>query len=261
MAGSAAGGSAGGIPELDLRDLTARWASDPEGPIDLAPTTLRIAPGEHVVITGANGVGKSTLLAVIARALDPVAGRYAVGGADVRDLPLAQARSLLAIVDDEPHVFASTVRENLRLASPGATESGPDSDDGELLAALGRAGLATWFAGLPDGLDTMLGTGWRGLSGGERARLALARAHVSGRPIVLLDEPVAHLDHATAVAVLRDVHAGFAGRTVVMVSHRPDGVEEFDRVIELGETASEPLPLAAESHGIRNNRRGEHRDA
>ena len=264
LAGSAAGGSAGGIPDLDLRDLTARWAPGPEGPIDLAPTTLRIAPGEHVVITGANGVGKSTLLAVIARALDPVAGRYAVGGADVRDLPLAQARSLLAIVDDEPHVFASTVRENLRLASPGATRSAPDgddSDDGELLAALGRAGLATWFAGLPDGLDTMLGTGWRGLSGGERARLALARAHVSGRPIVLLDEPVAHLDHATAVAVLRDVHAGFAGRTVVMVSHRPDGVEEFDRVIELGETASAHLPLPAESHGIRNNRRGEHRDA
>ncbi len=240
-------GAAGGIPGLALAEVTARWAPEAAAPVDLAPTTLRIAAGEHVVITGPNGVGKSTLLAVLARALDPVAGRYEIGGIDVRELALADARSLVAIVDDEPHVFASTLRENLRLArsrdfdADSPTDGQPNGEragDAELVAALDRAGLSTWFAGLPDGFDTMLGTGWRGVSGGERARLALARAHISGRPIVLLDEPVAHLDHATAVAVLRDVHIGFIGRTVVMVSHRPDGVEEFDRVIELGELAA-----------------------
>ena len=86
-------------------------------------------------------------------------------------------------------------------------------------------------------LDTRLGTGGRGVSGGERARLALARAHLSERPVILLDEPVAHLDHATAVAVLADVRRAFTGRTVVMVSHRPDGIDGFDRVVDLADLA------------------------
>lgn len=89
------------------------------------------------------------------------------------------------------------------------------------------------MAELPDGLDTRLGTGGRGLSGGERARLAIARAAVSRRPVVLLDEPVAHLDHATAVAVLRDLREATTERTVVMVSHRADGLDQFDSVIEV----------------------------
>ncbi len=235
--------------DIELVDVAARWrpAADPEagsgseyepgpaaGPApvaaetayDLAPVSLDIAAGEHLVLTGANGCGKSTLLAVLARQLDPAAGSYRLGGIDVTTLPLEQVRALIAVVDDEPHVFASSLRENLRLARPEAR-------DDELRAALRAAGLGRWSDALPDGLDTMLGTGGRGISGGERTRLALARAHLSGRPVVLLDEPVAHLDHATAVAVLADLRAAFAGRTVVMVSHRPDGVEGFDRVVEL----------------------------
>ena len=149
-----------------------------------------------------------------------------------------RVRALLAVVDDEPHVFASSVRENLRLARPAAA-------DADLRAALAAAGLSDWYAALPAGLDTLLGSGGRGVSGGERARLALARAHVSGRPVLLLDEPVAHLDHATAVAVLADLRRAFAGRTVVMVSHRPDGVADFDRVVDLAELsdpAADPDP-------------------
>ncbi len=231
---------------LDLDGVAARWraaAADTgaggRAAYDLAPVSLHVGAGEHLVLTGANGSGKSTLLAVLARHLDPVVGSYRLGGLDVGSLSLDDARARLAAVDDEPHVFATSLRENLRLARP-------DADDAQLEAALRASGLGGWFAGLPDGLDTMLGTGGRGVSGGERSRLSLARAHVSRRPVVLLDEPVAHLDHATAVAVLADLRAAFAGRTVVMVSHRPDGVEGFDRVIDLVDlTDSGPAPRPA----------------
>ena len=232
-------GPADGIPELELqlelRGVAATWG-DPGEPLDLPPVDLTIPIGQHVVLTGANGSGKSTLLAVLARTLDPAAGSYRLGGVDVREVSLDTVRELLAIVDDEPHVFASTLRENLRLAAP-------DADDPALITGLTAAGLGPWLAGLDQGLDTLLGVGGRGVSGGERARLAIARAHVSGRPIVLLDEPVAHLDHATAVDVLASLRAAFAGRTVVMVSHRPDGVEGFDRVVDLA-TLRSPLPSA-----------------
>jgi ATP-binding cassette subfamily C protein CydC/ATP-binding cassette subfamily C protein CydCD len=210
-------------PHLRLDAVSAGWV---DGRVDLAPVTLDLPPGRRVAVTGANGSGKSTLLAVLGRALDPVDGRYLVDGADVRRLDADAVRALFAVVDDEPHLFAADVRANLALARPGA----PDHD---LVGALQVAGLGDWFETLPGGLDTRLGAGGRGVSGGERARLALARAVLSGRPVVLLDEPVAHLDHATAVAVMRDVWAATSGRTVVLVSHRPEGLDSFHEVVGL----------------------------
>ena len=175
-----------------------------------------------MLVTGPNGGGKSTLLALLGRQLELSGGRYTVDGIDVRDLPVEEVRSLVAVVDDEPHVFASTLRENLRLALPiDDSESG----DADLVTALRRAGLGGWLAGLPDGLDTRLGSGGRGLSGGERARLAVARALLSGRPVLLLDEPVAHLDHATATRCSPTCSGARTGRSVVVVSHTPVGVE------------------------------------
>ncbi|AKT50603.1 thiol reductant ABC exporter subunit CydC [Arsenicicoccus sp. oral taxon 190] len=211
-------------PRLTVDEVTARWTS---GRAVVGPVTAALEPGESVLVTGPNGSGKSTLLAVLATHLDPASGRYALGGVDSRDVSVASLRARVAVLDDEPHVFASTVRENLRLARPAAT-------DDDLVAALRRAGLDAWLTGLPDGLDTMLGTGHRGVSGGERARLGLARALLSGRPVLLLDEPVAHLDHATATAVLGDLLASRGDRTLVMVSHREDGVAGFDRELRLG---------------------------
>lgn len=212
-------------PHLDTDEVRASWSGAPDHP-DMPPATLDISPGASLALTGANGSGKSTLLAVLARHLDPTQGRYALSGASVAQLDLAATRSRFAIVDDEPHVFSSTLRENLRLAAPQAS-------DAELTEALVRAGLADLLASLPEGLDTRLGSGGRGLSGGERARLAIARAAASARPVVLLDEPVAHLDHATAVAVLRDLRTAATDRTVVMVSHRADGLEDFDTVVDV----------------------------
>ncbi|MDV3222678.1 ATP-binding cassette domain-containing protein, partial [Intrasporangium sp.] len=195
-----------------------------------------LAPGESVAVIGPNGSGKSTLLAVLARHLDPVSGRYLAatptGEHDVLAEPLDAARARIAVVDDEPHVFATTLRNNLTLARPGAS-------DEAVLRALDRAGLGRLVSSLPNGLDTILGAGGRGLSGGERARLAVARAHLSGRPVIALDEPVAHLDPPTAHSVLTDLlgrdddtEDGVDGPapTVVLVTHRPDGLELVDHV-------------------------------
>jgi ATP-binding cassette subfamily C protein CydC/ATP-binding cassette subfamily C protein CydCD len=203
----------------------------------LPSADLDLAPGEVLAVTGPSGCGKSTLLAVLARQLDPQAGSYRVDGEDALRLPLATVRELFAVVDDEPHVFATTVRENLRLARPAAV-------DHDLVAALRSAGLGSWFAGLPDGLDTRLGAGARGLSGGERARLSIARALLSQRPVLLLDEPVAHLDHPTALAVMRDLLAARGARSVVVVSHRPEGLAEAHGIMDLGRAtaAHDPEP-------------------
>lgn len=210
-------------PHLRLEGLTAGWTT---GRVDVGPIDLDLPPGRRMGIVGANGSGKSTLLAVLARALDPVSGRYLVNGQDVTDLEANAVRDLIAVVDDEPHIFAADLRANLVLAQPDAT-------DDALVDALTVSGLATWFGTLPDDLDTPLGSGGRGVSGGERARLALARAVLSGRPVVLLDEPVAHLDHATATSVMRDVWAATSGRTVVVVSHRHEGLDAVDEILDL----------------------------
>ena len=226
-----------GAPHLRLEAVTAGWV---DGRVDVAPLTLDLPPGRRVAVTGANGSGKSTLLAVIGRALDTLEGRYLVDGVDVRSLDADAVRALVAVVDDEPHLFAADVRANLLLARPGAP-------DAALVEALRAAGLADWFAGLPAGLDTRLGAGGRGVSGGERARFALARAVLSERPVVLLDEPVAHLDHPSATAVMRDVETATSGRTVVLVSHRLEGLDSFDEVIELRGPARDPRSLASTS--------------
>lgn len=212
---------------LELTGARASWdgVATAVGPVDLV-----LEAGTRLLVTGPNGGGKSTLLALLGRQLELSGGRYTVNGVDVRDLPVEEVRSLVAVVDDEPHVFASTLRENLRLALP---VDDTESTDADLVTALRRAGLGRWLAALPKGLDTRLGSGGRGLSGGERARLAVARALLSARPVLLLDEPVAHLDHATAVDVLSDVLGGAQARTVVVVSHTPVDNEAYDRVLDL----------------------------
>lgn len=257
------------VPRLTLEQVSGSWDGHT---VALPAQNRQFGPGGLIGVSGPNGCGKSTLLAILARHLDPHTGRYRQDHLDVLDMPLATSRARLAIVDDEPHVFASTLRENLRLAAPGCA-------DAAILAALDRAGLRTWYDGLPRGLNTMLGaaatdpqggaserstpernrtteppaeTLGRGLSGGERARLALARALLSGRGVLLLDEPVAHLDRFTAVAVMRDITATAAGdpaydglsRTVIVVSHRPEGLAGADVLIELPAAGATPEPVS-----------------
>ena len=222
--------AAGIPPDILVSTLTASWsgAAPQVGPLD-----LQIRPGTRLAITGPNGCGKSTLLAVLARALDPSGGSYQLGDQDALGIELGQARQMFAVLDDEPHLFASTLRANLQLARPA-------SADPDLVEALNRAGLARWFTDLTQGLDTIIGAGGRGVSGGERARLGLARALLSKRPVLLLDEPVAHLDHATADAVMGDLTRSAKGQSVIMISHRRDGLAGFDRVIDLSAQTSDP---------------------
>ncbi|WP_122261935.1 thiol reductant ABC exporter subunit CydD [Ornithinimicrobium cerasi] len=225
------------VPRLVLDAVGAAWGEESRAArhtLDLAPLDLTLQPGCRLALTGPNGVGKSTALAVLARHLDPLCGRYAVDGQDAVDLDLEATRSRIAVVDDEPHAFAGSVRANLLLARP-------DADDEDLLAALLAVDLGHWLATLPAGLGTTL----TGLSGGERARLSMARAVLSGRPVVLLDEPAAHLDDATAGRALGGLLAAGARRTHLMVSHRPDDLAGWDPV-EL-----RPVPVtSADAPGV-----------
>jgi ATP-binding cassette subfamily C protein CydCD len=210
----------------------------------LALDELVVRPGEHLGITGASGTGKSTVAATLVRFVDPVAGDVRLGGTDLRELALHDVRGVVGLVDDDPHVFASTVVENVRLARPGA-------DDAEVRSALDRARLGDWVDSLPEGLHTHVGTGAREVSGGERARLALARALLADPRVLVLDEPTAHLDGPTAREVATEMlgSAARAGRSIVWITHGTVGLESMDRVVHLeaGAPASVSRPALARS--------------
>ncbi|MEU7083028.1 thiol reductant ABC exporter subunit CydD [Streptomyces achromogenes] len=198
--------------------------------------SFRVEPGETVALVGPSGAGKSTLLSVLLGFVRPTGGRVRVGGADLAGLDLAEWRSRIAWVPQRPHLYAGTIAENVRLARPGA-------DDGAVRRALRGAGAWEFVAALPDGVDTVLGEDGAGLSAGQRQRLALARAFLADRPVLLLDEPTAALDGATEADVVAAVRRLAAGRTVLLVVHRPALLEVADRVVRLGgaEVAKPPV--------------------
>ncbi|MEV4702713.1 thiol reductant ABC exporter subunit CydC [Actinoplanes sp. NPDC049316] len=212
------------VPEADrliVRDLVAGW--DPDRPPSLRGVNLDVPRGAKVAVLGPSGGGKSTLAAVVAGLLGPRAG-------SVR----RPARTVL-VGDEVDHVFASTVRENLRLADPAAT-------DPQLVAALTRVGLGPWFAGLCDGLDTWLGTAGSTVSGGQRRRLATARALLAGPDLLILDEPTEGLDEAAADELMADLLGAADGRTVLLLTHRTEGLDLVDATYELRDGRAE-LPV------------------
>jgi ATP-binding cassette, subfamily C, bacterial CydCD len=213
-------------PDIVVRGLSAGW--DPDAAPVLRDLDLSLPAGARVAVTGRSGGGKSTLAAVLARLLDPRDGTITVGGTDLRSLPEAAVRGRIVLVgDDTDHVFASTVRENLRPARPTA-------DDGELRAALTRVRLGDWLDGLPAGLDTWLGTGGSTMSGGQVRRFATARALLADPDLLILDEPTEGLDAPTAAALMADLLNAADGRTVLILTHRTEGLDHVDRVLSLG---------------------------
>jgi ATP-binding cassette subfamily C protein CydCD len=199
-------------PALAAQELVVRWpgsATDAVGGVDFA-----VGPGHRMLLTGPSGAGKSTVLAAVLRTLAARRGAVTLDGGDVASMRADEVRSRMGWSGAAAHLFDNTLRENLRLARPDAT-------DDELERALGHARLTEWYAGLPDGLDTGLGEHGGPVSGGERQRLAVARVLLADRPVVILDEPTAHLDVPTATALAVEIEEVTRGRTALVVTHRP----------------------------------------
>ncbi|MEV8552431.1 thiol reductant ABC exporter subunit CydD [Streptomyces glaucescens] len=188
--------------------------------------SLTVRPGETVALVGPSGAGKSTLLDVALGFVRPTGGRVRVGGADLTGVDLEEWRSRIAWVPQRPHLYAGTIAENVRLARP-------DADDDAVRRALRDAGALEFVEALPQGTDTVLGEDGAGLSAGQRQRLALARAFLADRPVLLLDEPTAALDGATEAEIVAAVRRLAAGRTVLLVVHRPALLDVADRVVRL----------------------------
>ncbi|MDX2403397.1 thiol reductant ABC exporter subunit CydD [Streptomyces microflavus] len=221
---------------LELEGVTVRHEGRTEPSLDAV--SLTVEPGETVALVGPSGVGKSTLLNVVLGFAVPDEGRVRVGGRELAELDPERWRSRIAWVPQRPHLFAGTIAENVRLARP-------DADDAAVVAALRDAGAYDFVAELPDGERTLLGEDGAGLSAGQRQRLAIARAFLADRPLLLLDEPTASLDGETEAGIVDAVRRLAAGRTVLLVVHRPALLAVADRVVTLEPRAAEAQGTAA----------------
>ncbi|KOG53653.1 ABC transporter [Streptomyces griseoflavus] len=228
---------------LSVEDLVVRHPGRTEP--SLPRTSFDVAPGETVALVGPSGAGKTTLLNVLLGFAEPAAGRVRVGGRDLAGIDPENWRRRIAWVAQRPYLFAGTIAENVRLARP-------DADDAAVHAALRDAGALDFVSALPDGAATVLGEGGSGLSAGQRQRLALARAFLADRPILLLDEPTANLDGETEAGIVDAVRRLAAGRTVLLVVHRPALLAVADRVVRLAPPETEEgtaVPEAAARAG------------
>jgi ATP-binding cassette subfamily C protein CydC len=213
--------SGGGILRLEGARLHY-----PDGPWLLDGADLELRPGRRVALVGPSGAGKTTLAHVLVRFRELDGGRATLDGHDLREYAQDDVRRLVTLCDQDAHLFATTIRENVRLARPAATDS-------DILEALRRAGAGPWLEALPDGLDTFVGDLGGLVSGGQRQRIALARALLSGARILILDEPTAHLDEATAAAVLDDLLDASDDAGLLLITHSPLRLERFDQVLRL----------------------------
>ena len=221
-------------PRVVVTFSDVRLAYDPARPPALDGLSFRASAGETLVLAGPSGAGKSSVLRVLMGFARPEAGRVSINGQDAMALRPAELRRLSAYVGQRPHLFRATLRENIRFARPEATP--------EQVEAAARAAHVLDFAeGLPQGLDTLVGEGGWGLSGGQAQRVALARAFLRDAPLVLLDEPTAHLDPGTEAQVIESLQRLCIGRTAIIASHS-GARARLGRVLEIeaGRAAGAP---------------------
>jgi ATP-binding cassette subfamily C protein CydD len=209
----------------------------------LAQLSLTVAPGELLVLTGPSGAGKSTLLRLLLRFIEPTSGTVRAAGANLADLAVDPWRAQIAWVPQHPQVFGGSVADNIALGRPGATRTAIED-------AARLAGAAAFIESLPRGYDTPLDERAARLSAGQRQQLALARAFLRDAPLLLLDEPTAHLAPAAAAAIGDVIRGPLAGRTIILVTHRYTGICDASQVIalddvRLAETASRPARAPA----------------
>ncbi|SCE75170.1 thiol reductant ABC exporter subunit CydC [Micromonospora mirobrigensis] len=223
--GDAAPALAEGSHQVRLAGVTVRYRADAAPALDRLD--LDLPAGRRVAVVGPSGAGKSTLTAVVTGTVVPERGRITLDGVDLADRPAEQLPRAVGGLLAEAYVFHATVRENLLLGRPGAT-------DDELTAATRAAGLLDWVRDQPHGWDTVVGEEGGQLSGGQRQRLALARAVLAAPGVLVLDEPTEGLDPAAADAVLASVLAATpAGHSVLLISHRLSGLADFDEIVVL----------------------------
>lgn len=224
--GSAEGRAPGGI-DVRLEDVHFSYPGAETLPV-LRGADLRIAAGEHVVLTGTSGAGKTTIASLVHADLRPTSGRVVLAGHDLADVPLEWTRSRIGVVAQETHLFTGTLRDNLLVADP-------EADDTRLLEALDRAQLTETVHRLPDGLDTAVGERGLALSGGEAQRVAIARVLLKDAPVLILDEPTAHIDLTSEREVLLALDQATRGRTTLTISHRRATLDHADRCVRLVE--------------------------
>jgi thiol reductant ABC exporter CydC subunit len=216
---------------IELEDVRARYGPDERPALD--GFSLRLEPGRRVVLLGPSGAGKTTVVRLLVRFVDPERGRVTLAGEDLRRYRQEDVRRMIAVAGQDAHLFSTSIRDNVKLARPEAT-------DEELRSALRAARILDWVESLPNGLDTLAGEEGRELSGGQRQRIVLARALLTDAPVLVLDEPTAHLDAPTARRLIEDVFTAARERAVLLITHRPEGVDLADEVVVL----KEPRPQA-----------------
>jgi ATP-binding cassette, subfamily C, bacterial CydD len=213
-----------GEPALRFEDVDFRYR--PDAPAALDGVSFSVAAGETLAIVGASGAGKTTIASLVLRFFDPTDGRITMGGIDLRDLAPDRVRARIAIVPQDTFLFHATVRENLLLADPGA------SDD-ELAAAVHNANAGRFIEQLPERYETVVGERGLRLSGGERQRIAIARALLKDAPILILDEATSNVDLATEAEIQGSLEALRRGRTTLVIAHRLSTVRDADRIVVL----------------------------
>ena len=217
-------------PEADqvsLASLEPDAVPAPERPADawvLQDVTFQAPAGKLTALVGPSGAGKTTITHLVPRLYDPVRGAVRIGGHDVRDLTLESLRSVVGVVPQDAHLFHDTIRANLLYARPSATEK-------ELTEACEAARIWELISSLPDGLDTIVGDRGYRFSGGEKQRLALARLLLKAPSVVVLDEATAHLDSESEAAIQRALTTALAGRTSLVIAHRPSTVRAADQIL------------------------------